>query len=335
MHFLTVYIKTWSETSWESQFLKGHHYYKDDTSKWQDDKMWIWFDFLTKVLIYIYILYKLVYSYAQSFDKIHPHHQTLLWYSFLNTQTRSYYRYVIMGAMASRITGASIVYSTVSGADQRKHQSSASLPLRWEFTGNKGPVTREMFPFDDESISKEGQYWRTWMDSYHDRPTASEASWKSWIELVTTPSWWRHQMKHFSCHWPWKLWCFLWSAPEQTVEKTIETPSRSLWRHWNDHYLLNLSLGNAREKETSVVKIRSNFSSLSIYDHWYWFDTGLKDVISRMIHKCCFTWPAWNQQDHRLPSWLWRWFSFRAPYSLLEIKLNLVYCKTVAIWVHN
>ena len=35
---------------------------------------------------------------------------------------------VIMGAMASQITSLAIVYSTVySGADQRKHQSSASL----------------------------------------------------------------------------------------------------------------------------------------------------------------------------------------------------------------
>ena len=33
-----------------------------------------------------------------------------------------------MGAMASEITSLTIVYSTVySGADQRKHQSSASL----------------------------------------------------------------------------------------------------------------------------------------------------------------------------------------------------------------
>ena len=35
-----------------------------------------------------------------------------------------------------------------------------------------------------------------------------------------------------------ELWCFLWSAPEQTVEYTIEilvfeTPSRSLWHHCN------------------------------------------------------------------------------------------------------
>ena len=41
-----------------------------------------------------------------------------------------------MGAMASQITSLAIVYSVVySGADQRKHQSSASLPFVREFTG--------------------------------------------------------------------------------------------------------------------------------------------------------------------------------------------------------
>ena len=61
-----------------------------------------------------------------------------------------------MGAMASQITSLTNVYSTVySGADQRKHQSSASLtfvrgihrspvncPHKW-------PVTRKSFPLDD------------------------------------------------------------------------------------------------------------------------------------------------------------------------------------------
>ena len=63
---------------------------------------------------------------------------------------------VIMGAIASQITGVSIVFSTVcSGADQRKHQSSASLVfVRGIHRGpvnspHKGPVTRKMFPFDD------------------------------------------------------------------------------------------------------------------------------------------------------------------------------------------
>ena len=42
--------------------------------------------------------------------------------------TFCHYDDVIMGAMASQITSLTIVYSTVySGADQRKHQSSASL----------------------------------------------------------------------------------------------------------------------------------------------------------------------------------------------------------------
>ena len=41
-----------------------------------------------------------------------------------------------MGAMASQITSLTIVYSIVySGADQRKHQSSASLALCGELTG--------------------------------------------------------------------------------------------------------------------------------------------------------------------------------------------------------
>ena len=43
-----------------------------------------------------------------------------------------------MGAMASQITSLTVVYSTVySGADQRKHQSSASLILWGEFTGDR------------------------------------------------------------------------------------------------------------------------------------------------------------------------------------------------------
>ena len=61
-----------------------------------------------------------------------------------------------MGAMASRITSLMIVYSTVySDADQRKHQSSASLAfVRGIHRGpvnspHKWPVTRKMSPFDD------------------------------------------------------------------------------------------------------------------------------------------------------------------------------------------
>ena len=46
---------------------------------------------------------------------------------------------VIIGAIASQITSLTIVYSTVySGADQSKHQSSASLAFVWGF--HRGPV---------------------------------------------------------------------------------------------------------------------------------------------------------------------------------------------------
>ena len=67
-----------------------------------------------------------------------------------------HYSDVIMSAMASQITGVSIVYSTVcSGTDQRKHQSSTSLAFvkvsHWWLVNSphKGPVMRKMFPFDD------------------------------------------------------------------------------------------------------------------------------------------------------------------------------------------
>ena len=61
-----------------------------------------------------------------------------------------------MSAMASPVTSLPIVYSTVySGADQRKHQSSASLAFvrgihRWSVNSpHKGPVTRKISQFDD------------------------------------------------------------------------------------------------------------------------------------------------------------------------------------------
>ena len=70
--------------------------------------------------------------------------------------TSMHYCNVIMGTIVSQITSLTIVYSTVySDADQRKHQSSASLAfVRGIHRGpvnspHKWPVTRKMFPFDD------------------------------------------------------------------------------------------------------------------------------------------------------------------------------------------
>ena len=61
-----------------------------------------------------------------------------------------------MGAIVSQITILTIVYSTVySDADQRQHESSASLAFVWGIhrgqvnSLHRWPITRKMFPFDD------------------------------------------------------------------------------------------------------------------------------------------------------------------------------------------
>ena len=68
----------------------------------------------------------------------------------------NHYNDVIMSAMASQITSPTIVIATIcSGADQRKHQSSASLAFVREIhwwsvnSPHRRPVTRKMFLFDD------------------------------------------------------------------------------------------------------------------------------------------------------------------------------------------
>ena len=73
-----------------------------------------------------------------------------------DTKRHVHYSDVIMSAMSSQISGITSVYSTVySSADKKRHQSCASLAFvrgipHWPVNStHKGPVTREMFPFDD------------------------------------------------------------------------------------------------------------------------------------------------------------------------------------------
>ena len=85
-----------------------------------------------------------------------------------------------MSAIASQITGVSIVYSIVcSGAHQRKYQNSASLAFvrgihRWPVNSpHKGPVTRKMFPFEAVIMYNDGFFFSlSWsLDNYPDRMT--------------------------------------------------------------------------------------------------------------------------------------------------------------------
>ena len=80
-----------------------------------------------------------------------------------NVFVMPHYNDVIMSAMVSQITSITIVYSTLySGADQRKHQSSASLAFvrgihRWPVNSpHKGHVTRKIHPLDDVTT----QLWK-------------------------------------------------------------------------------------------------------------------------------------------------------------------------------
>ena len=89
----------------------------------------------------------------------HTYVVCLTWCVFIIFQWSIHPRHyddVIMETIASQITSLTSVYSTVySGADQSKHQSSASLAFVWGIhrgpvnSPHKWPVTRKMFPFDD------------------------------------------------------------------------------------------------------------------------------------------------------------------------------------------
>ena len=83
-------------------------------------------------------------------DNINPRTNKTIGYELLDFRRTVHYSDVIMGPTASQITSLTIVFSTVySDADQRKHQSSASLAFVRGNSPHKWPVTRKMFPFDD------------------------------------------------------------------------------------------------------------------------------------------------------------------------------------------
>ena len=143
--------------------MSSYHHYKDPKTKIR----WSW-----DRLIFIMEIHRLndgLYIYGLVLDKV--------WYgtpwddewmgetrsrhrcrpcTTVNGHHFTHYSDVIMRAMAYKITFVSVICSTVcSGADQRKHQSSASLDFvrvihRWPVDSpHKRPVTRKMLPLDD------------------------------------------------------------------------------------------------------------------------------------------------------------------------------------------
>ena len=104
---------------------------------------------------------KLILNFSESFSKCKESFTNSKMYcrlheAILFEPPSVHYADVIMIAMASQIISLTIVYSTIySVADQRKHQSSASLAFvrgihRWPVNSpHKRPVTRKMFPLHD------------------------------------------------------------------------------------------------------------------------------------------------------------------------------------------
>ena len=119
-------------------------------------------------------------------------------------QVRRYlvhYNDVIMRAIASQITSLTIVYSTVSsGADERKHQSSASLafvrgiPRSPVNSPHRGSVMRKMFPFDDvimlnhkiKANIKAPRHWPLWEESINGFPSQRASNADNIIYFMTS-----------------------------------------------------------------------------------------------------------------------------------------------------
>ena len=112
--------------------------------------------------------------------------QALLNSSKLANHSCGHYNDVIMGAMASQITSLTIVYSIVYlGADQRKHQSSASLAFVWGIhrrpmnSPHKWPVTRKMVPFDDVIMVNWFVKWKCIFANYNCNIYSSRPEWSN------------------------------------------------------------------------------------------------------------------------------------------------------------
>ena len=104
-----------------------------------------------------------------------------------------HYSDVIMGVMASQITSLTIVYSTVySGADQRKHQSSASLAFvrgihRCEFPACEGnsPLTGEFLAQRTSNAENVSIWWR----HHAARASVGTVVTEVGIRVVAEPHW--------------------------------------------------------------------------------------------------------------------------------------------------
>ena len=146
------------------------------------------------------------------------------------------YNNVIMGAIASQITSLTIVYSIVySNADQRKHQSSASLA----FPRTNGQLRRKCFHLMTSSCKTT----KTRDQSLHFKITTTSPHGQCLYVTTHTPThdyicipWWRHQMETFSA-----LLAICAGNSPVPAQRWFKTLSCPLWRHYTDPAWLSLT----------------------------------------------------------------------------------------------
>ena len=155
-----------------------------------------------------------------------------------------------MGTIASQITSLTIVYSTVySDADQRKHQSSASLAfVRRIHRGpvnspHKWSVTQKMFPFDDVIMALGQSHYTSaseailneWISRMKMHQMNVNASNEFRVDSRLAPSQWETALLcNDVSHWlgtSLKSWNLLRTFNVAKTKQSIPEPCASQWRH--------------------------------------------------------------------------------------------------------
>ena len=229
-----------------------------------------------------------------------------------------------MSTIASQITGVTIVYSTVcSGANQRKHQPSASLVLWGEIhrspvePPHKEPVTRKMFPFDGVIMSPRRREQRRSFNSYAIKQAITcylsvvgEGSWTSPNTRGTKSSCSKFHgvcMHQISLHsrWNWKHTSGWLTSPIRYGYHSVYAPSQ--WEtalQWNaiSHCLGAYTEWSLVENMTSWHKKRFRNVEQTVEMPAAW-DAMFHCHASAMYFSCRLNWVSSSRRRGKRPLW--------------------------------
>ena len=193
--------------------------------------------------------------------------------------SRFHYNYVIISAMASYITGLTIVY-LYSGADQRKLQSSTSLAFvrgihRWPVNSpRKGPVTRKIFPFDDVIMAWNGIWYNKEIWSYK-----WYGQWNKEVSLYGMS---------FDIHQCWWAFRHCYVGVDLIYRIPWYVPTNILYVELFNHILHVCFLAPVQPCVTRIMYIQERISKfIRSTDHTIWLnDVIVLSCVSYMINPC-------------------------------------------------